>query len=315
MPATRPRRLPSLGWLLLIAAAAIGPAWLMPPPRAVPVAVAEVRLPELHDPDAVTEDGIYVAAVAPVTPRPTPPPAAVPADIEAVTPPKPTVDSIPPAVRELGTLSLVYWKQPERRDAIDRRLTTLASQVFLAPQPHVIKPHRLAEGERLIDVAQRYGVSWRYLERLNRVEARRLRLGQELKVMRGPFDAIAEKSRFRLTVHTNGYVVAHFPIAIGRQDRTPAGTFAVDTKVTNPAWHGPDRVVAADDPSNPLGERWIGLTATGDTPPVSGLGLHSTTNPGSIGTAASNGCLRLRPADAELVFDLLTPGSVVEIRE
>ena len=237
-----------------------------------------------------------------------PPVAAVP---RTTPPPAKPID---PAVATLGRLSQRYWKLPSQRPAFQSELDAAARRVFFDPTPHLLPPQTVQPGDRLATIAQRYSVSWGYLATLNRVRPERLQVGQMLKVHRGPFAAIVEKGRYRATIHSRGYYVASFPVAIGRDNRTPVGTFVVREKVTNPAWHGPDETIAADDPSNPLGERWIGLEATGATPPVAGLGLHGTINPASIGTAASGGCLRLHPADIEQVFDLLVEGSAVEIR-
>ena len=59
-------------------------------------------------------------------------------------------------------------------------------------------------------------------------------------------------------------------------------------------------------PRNPLGTRWIGLNQKG-------YGIHGTDNPGSVGYARSHGCIRLRNADVERLFERLRPGDVVEL--
>jgi L,D-transpeptidase ErfK/SrfK len=105
-----------------------------------------------------------------------------------------------------------------------------------------------------------------------------------------------------------------FPIAVGEPGRfaTPTGSFTIIEKVENPDWVAPewaglgeDNVVKAG-PDNPLGDRWIGLSS-------SGLGMHSTNNPASIGTATSHGCMRMYPEVARRVFDLVKTGWPVRI--
>jgi hypothetical protein len=44
-----------------------------------------------------------------------------------------------------------------------------------------------------------------------------------------------------------------------------------------------------------------------------GYGIHGTNAPGSIGRAASHGCIRLRNADAEDLFERVRVGDQVEI--
>ena len=57
---------------------------------------------------------------------------------------------------------------------------------------------------------------------------------------------------------------------------------------------------------NPLGTRWIGLNEKG-------YGIHGTDRPGSIGSAASHGCIRLRNEDVEQLFERVRAGDVVEL--
>jgi hypothetical protein len=58
---------------------------------------------------------------------------------------------------------------------------------------------------------------------------------------------------------------------------------------------------------NPVGTRWVGLT-------LKGYGIHGTNAPGSIGRAASHGCIRLRNRDVERLFTMLRIGDRVQIR-
>lgn len=105
-----------------------------------------------------------------------------------------------------------------------------------------------------------------------------------------------------------------FPIAIGEPGRfqTPTGSFSIVEKVVDPQWIAPEWAGLGEDnvipagPDNPLGDRWIGLTS-------SGLGMHSTNNPSSIGSATSHGCMRMYPEIARMVFDRVEVGWPVRI--
>ena len=48
-------------------------------------------------------------------------------------------------------------------------------------------------------------------------------------------------------------------------------------------------------PNNPLKARWLGIYA--------GAGIHGTDDVGSIGSAASHGCIRMRIPDVEELYD------------
>jgi lipoprotein-anchoring transpeptidase ErfK/SrfK len=44
-----------------------------------------------------------------------------------------------------------------------------------------------------------------------------------------------------------------------------------------------------------------------------GYGIHGTNNQGSIGHNVSHGCIRMRKADVEQLFEIVKVGDVVEI--
>jgi lipoprotein-anchoring transpeptidase ErfK/SrfK len=104
-----------------------------------------------------------------------------------------------------------------------------------------------------------------------------------------------------------------FPVAVGRPEYpTPLGRFYIAVKQRNPWWYPPDSSWAAGaspippGPGNPLGTRWMGLSAWG-------VGIHGTPDAASIGYSASHGCIRMRIADAEWLFDRVRVGTPVFI--
>ncbi len=203
-------------------------------------------------------------------------------------------------------LSSLYWEQPDLRPKLRDRIEQTAQRIYFQPQPHYLDPHVVKGGDLLQSVARNYSVSWQYLAKLNRTDPMKIRPGQNLKVIQGPFGAVVDLRRFELTVHAHGYFVARFPIGIGKDGATPVGEFRVDDKLENPTYYGPDGVVDANDPQNPLGEFWMSIG--------SGYGIHGTIDESTIGRAESRGCLRLRNQDIADLYDLLVVGSPVVIR-
>lgn len=96
-----------------------------------------------------------------------------------------------------------------------------------------------------------------------------------------------------LSVYKNGVLIKEYPVATGKETTpTPVGTFTIINKQLNPG--------------GPYGTRWLGLS-------IKGYGIHGTNAPESIGTAASNGCIRMFNRDIEELFDITNTGTVVRI--
>jgi lipoprotein-anchoring transpeptidase ErfK/SrfK len=117
----------------------------------------------------------------------------------------------------------------------------------------------------------------------------------------------------RLTYFAAGQL-RRFPVATGQSIYpTPTGTFHIVVKWKNPWWYPPTYDSWArglspvpPGPSNPLGSRWMGLSAPG-------VGIHGTNNPSSIGYSVSHGCIRMQVPDAEWLFDHVAVGTTVFI--
>jgi lipoprotein-anchoring transpeptidase ErfK/SrfK len=93
---------------------------------------------------------------------------------------------------------------------------------------------------------------------------------------------------------------------------TPIGRFSIATMQRHPWWYPPDSDWAKGEkpippgPGNPLGTRWMGLTAPG-------VGIHGTPDAASIGYSASHGCIRMRISEAEWLFRRVHVGTPVFI--
>lgn len=191
-------------------------------------------------------------------------------------------------------------------------LDRLAGTVIYSRQHLLERPHEVQPGETLEQIAGLYEVPWELLANINGIrDPQRLRTGEQLKVIRGPFDALVELEKFRLTLFVQGRYAGRFKIGIGKDNATPEGEFEILQKIPNPAYYG-DVVIDQNDPSNPLGEYMVDL---GDK-----LMIHGTNEPQSIGRAESRGCIRLDNRDIKDVYEILSvktdrsAGSKVTIR-
>ena len=209
--------------------------------------------------------------------------------------------------------------------------TLIFSPTVSANDP-LTESYKVVSGDVLERIARTRGlaVDWRLLARVNRMSnPNALRLGQTLKLVRGPFHAVVHKSGYRVDLYAGTPIapgsagtpredgseegwtyIRSFPVGLGENNGTPLGTFVVkkNSKLINPHWVNPRTAEKfdANDPKNPIGEHWLGLTGVDDkTKAIAGYGLHGTIQPESIGKEMSMGCVRMRSEDIALVWELL----------
>jgi peptidoglycan hydrolase-like protein with peptidoglycan-binding domain len=124
---------------------------------------------------------------------------------------------------------------------------------------------------------------------------------------------VIDQSAHLLTLERFGHRPVSFPVALGQPAYpTPDGHFTIISKVENPTWVPPDSPWAQGEvpippgPGNPLGTRWMGLSAPG-------VGIHGTDDAASIGYSVSHGCIRMQIPDAEQLFTMVSLGMGVYI--
>ena len=194
------------------------------------------------------------------------------------------------------------------------------------PNDPFVTRYVVSEGDSLSRIAKRGQISadWRIIQRLNNLRnPNAIKVGQSLKMPAGTFHAVVHKSDFMMDLYIENdsgkVIIASYPVGLGAYDGTPTGRFVVRTnsRLVNPQWTNPrtGEFFYADDPENPIGERWIGLQGIDpDNKDLLGYGIHGTIEPDSIGEMLSMGCIRLRDEDVKVVYEALTEqGSQITI--
>jgi lipoprotein-anchoring transpeptidase ErfK/SrfK len=112
-------------------------------------------------------------------------------------------------------------------------------------------------------------------------------------------------------VYRGDKLLNKYPVAIGKKGReTPTGEWQVMEKIKNPGWTSfRTGEYFAPGRENPLGSRWIGFWTDGKDV----IGFHGTPNVKSIGTAASNGCVRMYNRHVKALFPLVKVGTTVKV--
>ena len=154
----------------------------------------------------------------------------------------------------------------------------------------------IRRGDTLRAIAASFGVSQNDIITINPgIRPGNLQVGQIICIplAPSPVEIIINIGAKRLTVYKNGSIFREYIVATGKPETpTPTGVFEVVNKEI--------------DPGGPYGTRWLGLSKKG-------YGIHGTNNPSSIGTAASNGCIRMYNEDIESLFDMTVVGTPVRI--
>lgn len=132
---------------------------------------------------------------------------------------------------------------------------------------------------------------------------------------RNPVVLIVNRSSFQLKVYKRLKLAKTYPIAVGQAGNdTPAGTYDITNKAVDPAWSVPNsdwagslagQVIPGGAANNPLKSRWLGI--------YDGVGIHGTSDRGSIGSNASRGCLRMLVEDVEELYPQVPVGAKILI--
>ncbi|MGE0067352.1 MAG: L,D-transpeptidase family protein [Solirubrobacterales bacterium] len=123
-----------------------------------------------------------------------------------------------------------------------------------------------------------------------------------------------DRSSFTLRLWQDLENTRTYTVAVGQEGlETPEGVYAIEAKEENPTWYVPESDWAGDlagtvvppGPSNPIKARWMAI--------FEGAGIHGTEETGSLGTAASHGCVRMAIPDVEELYDLVEVGTPIYI--
>jgi lipoprotein-anchoring transpeptidase ErfK/SrfK len=119
-----------------------------------------------------------------------------------------------------------------------------------------------------------------------------------------------DRNNFTLRYFENLKLAKEYTIAVGAVGfDTPAGLYHIQNKAVNPSWSVPDAdwtgglagQVIPPGPDNPLKARWMGI--------FDGAGIHGTDDVGSLGSAASHGCVRMSVPDVVELYDHVDVGT------
>lgn len=128
-----------------------------------------------------------------------------------------------------------------------------------------------------------------------------------------PTVVTVSKSSTTVRVFDKGELTTTYNVAVGSAEYpTPEGQYVVQSMQVDPPWNVPQSEWAGDlagqtipggAANNPLKARWIGFNGS--------VGFHGTADVGSLGSAASHGCVRMDPSDVIDLYERVAIGTPV----
>jgi lipoprotein-anchoring transpeptidase ErfK/SrfK len=165
--------------------------------------------------------------------------------------------------------------------------------------------------DQILGAMGRAGAARTFVAHTRRIQPK-VTSGQLAK--RFPAVIIIDRAAFTLRLFKGLRLARTYPIAVGRQGlETPAGLYDIQSMQVNPSWHVPNSPwagtlagrVIPPGPDDPIKARWMGFNG--------GAGIHGTAEDGSIGTAASHGCIRMHIPDVVDLYKQVTVGAPVYV--
>jgi L,D-transpeptidase ErfK/SrfK len=200
----------------------------------------------------------------------------------------------------------------------------LYHQVVGGEEDYVVK-----KGDTLGILAARQGMRWQTLARLNGIKPQDVRLkpGTVLKINKTHIvpqelvnGLIINLPELTLYHFDHGVFKRRYTLAVGKSTwQTPLGSYDIVSKAKNPTWLVPASIQEEMEemgrevitrvppgPENPLGAYWMATSA-------SGVGIHATNRPWSVGHFVSHGCIRMLPEEIAELFPQVEVGAPVKI--
>ena len=166
--------------------------------------------------------------------------------------------------------------------------------------------YEIKPGDTLTKIAREFKTTPDLIKKSNNLSADLIIPGRKIKVWTASFSILVDKSQNILILKSDEEIIKTYVVSTGKNNSTPVGNFKITSKLVNPTWFKAGAVVPAGSPDNILGTRWLGID-------VPSYGIHGTTDPKSLGTQATQGCVRMANPEVEELYTIVPIGTEVAI--
>ena len=212
---------------------------------------------------------------------------------------------------------------PEEAKQVHFMLMQLAGEVIYLHPEKYFNLYTVQPGDTITSIAGQHQVPWQFIAKINGMTAPyHVNPGEQIKVVRGPFNAEIHLDKYELTLWlpvgtdaSQSLYAGTFPIGLGGDCPKLQGDYIVDEKFINPEYpkFSPNPTTfGPGDSNNPYGNRLLALTCVNDQNHVK-IGIHGTNNPQYIRQSVPYGFICLGARDINDLYDILSVGSRIKI--
>ena len=213
-------------------------------------------------------------------------------------------------------LSMAYpdpMLSAEQRNRLLPLLDQLAGTVIYSKDFQMEPHYTVSAGESLESIAAAHRIPPEFLMKTNQLTSPVVQVGQQLKIIRGPFRGELNTTTRELTLFAGRYYAGRFPIGIGRDFPMDSSDLEIISR------NGPQPYldvttntrIMAGDPRSPYGGVHLGMRSH-TAPGLTNLAMHSTG--AQVGASDARGCIVLSNDDAEDLKAIFVVGSRISVK-
>jgi LysM repeat protein len=178
--------------------------------------------------------------------------------------------------------------------------------------------HTVKSGDQLGVIARKNHTTVAALMKANKIKrANLIQIGQKLTVLKGEWGIYVYKNFRLLILMKDAKFFAGFDIGVGRDNKTPSEDFIISERLKHPVYRTSDgRIFKHGEKENQLGDYFLKMNPSHKTQRQrAGFGIHGTPDETTVTRSLSNGCIRMRNADVEMLYHLVPSGTRVCITD
>lgn len=203
----------------------------------------------------------------------------------------------------------VYTKATQLLNSISKMLYESGTD------PELSSVYKVVSGDTLSAIAKKYGTTVATIQKTNGMTDTKLKINQELKIVRVSWNVEIRRSSSELVILSNGKLFRFYKIYPGTYiPDSLSGEYKIVDKNPSPEWKVNGQTFAYDSPDNICGARLLALNPVNRTTDSHSTAIHGSNTLGSPDPSRGTpGYFRMSNDDVKEIYDLLPIGTRVNI--